>query len=285
MLPDPNERLTPSQAHGRSRGLKAVPVIVVSVALALFGGLVGYTYSTSRSGGESGPVPLIKADPRPMKVKPEDPGGMDVPHQDKEIYNRLLRDGENPPPRVERLLPPPEAPLPRPVGARNEPEIPPPPPVEPPPDAVEVTQAQPAAPAARESSAPPAPTSLQTQASPTPAKSQSVPASAQSQTAAVSAPRAAAPAQEAAAPPVRRGYRVQLAALRSADEARQAWSRLQRMHPDLLGKLSSDVVRADLGAKGTFYRLQAGPLSDEAAARDLCRRLSEKKVGCLVVRP
>jgi hypothetical protein len=54
---------------------------------------------------------------------------------------------------------------------------------------------------------------------------------------------------------------------------------------ELLGPLSLNVVRADLGDRGTFYRIQAGPLADERAAKDLCHKLAEKKVGCLVVRP
>ena len=54
---------------------------------------------------------------------------------------------------------------------------------------------------------------------------------------------------------------------------------------DLFGGLRSSVVRVDLGRKGVFYRLQAGPLADEAAARALCSRAKQRKLGCIVVRP
>ena len=45
------------------------------------------------------------------------------------------------------------------------------------------------------------------------------------------------------------------------------------------------MTKADLGAKGVFYRLRAGPLADEKAARQLCRELTKRQVGCLIIKP
>ncbi len=89
----------------------------------------------------------------------------------------------------------------------------------------------------------------------------------------------------ATAPPVAAGYVVQLLAARSRDAAQGAWKRLRDRHRELLGPLSPSVVRADLGGKGVFYRLRAGPLGTEAAARALCAQLTARKVNCLVIRP
>ncbi len=75
---------------------------------------------------------------------------------------------------------------------------------------------------------------------------------------------------------------VQLAAYRSEARARSAWTELRRTHPQLLEKLGSRVVRADLGERGVYYRLQAGPFSDRSAASALCERLRERSQGCLV---
>jgi hypothetical protein len=78
---------------------------------------------------------------------------------------------------------------------------------------------------------------------------------------------------------------LQLAAVRQPEQAEKEWQRLQRTHAGLLGDLQISVVKADLGPqKGIFYRLRAGPLPDEATARQRCAGLSEQKVGCLVVR-
>ena len=81
------------------------------------------------------------------------------------------------------------------------------------------------------------------------------------------------------------GYSVQLAAVRDESAARGEWRRLRERHAELLGNLSLNVVRADLGPKGIFYRLRAGPLADKATARALCQVLAKKKVGCLVIPP
>ena len=80
-------------------------------------------------------------------------------------------------------------------------------------------------------------------------------------------------------------FRIQIASLRSEDAAKKAWGRLTKSHADLFGKLKPNIVRIDLAKKGTFYRLQAGPLTDAKAARTLCTRAKKRKIGCLVVRP
>jgi hypothetical protein len=76
---------------------------------------------------------------------------------------------------------------------------------------------------------------------------------------------------------------VQLAALRSETEARADWERLLAAHPVLLRGLDPVIVRADLGARGIFYRLRAGSLSDRAAAQRLCGALRSRGRDCLVV--
>jgi len=80
-------------------------------------------------------------------------------------------------------------------------------------------------------------------------------------------------------------YRIQIASLRSEEAAKKAWDRLAKGNKDLLGKLEPDIVRIDLAGKGTFYRLQAGPVDDASAANSLCSSLKQRKIGCLVVRP
>ncbi|MES2252414.1 MAG: SPOR domain-containing protein [Pseudomonadota bacterium] len=52
--------------------------------------------------------PLIQAEADPYRMRPENPGGTDFPHQDKLIYGRLAPSTDQP---VERLLPPPEQPI------------------------------------------------------------------------------------------------------------------------------------------------------------------------------
>jgi len=88
------------------------PSIAVVAAAAAFGGVIWYAYKSGHDATVSGPPPLIKADTGPVKVKPDQPGGQEVPFQDSTVYDRLGQNGQKP--QVEKLLPPPEPPVPRP---------------------------------------------------------------------------------------------------------------------------------------------------------------------------
>jgi cell division septation protein DedD len=89
---------------------------VALLAVAIFLGVVWYAYSWGTRTTDGGSVPVVEAPEGAEKVKPEDPGGMDVPHQDKLVMNeRAEGEGE----KVERLLPPPEEPQP-PEGRKTE---------------------------------------------------------------------------------------------------------------------------------------------------------------------
>jgi len=89
-----------------------------------------------------------------------------------------------------------------------------------------------------------------------------------------------------ARPDPRGRYRIQLAAVRTAERAEKEWVLLKARYPDLLRTMTLFVVRADLGPpKGVFYRLRAGPIPTEADAKALCQLLAQRKVSCLVVRP
>ncbi len=91
------------------------------------------------------------------------------------------------------------------------------------------------------------------------------------------------PTPAPAAPAVAGDYLVQLASVKSAEGAQAEWKRLTAAHPDLLVALNSTVVPADLGDKGTFYRLRAGPLSKDRAS-SICDSLSQTDENCMVVR-
>jgi len=76
---------------------------------------------------------------------------------------------------------------------------------------------------------------------------------------------------------------IQIASVKSEAQARRAWTRLQRQHPDLLGGLDLVLQSVDLGTRGTFHRIRAGPLPNKATAEDLCWQLRAVKIDCLVV--
>jgi hypothetical protein len=81
-----------------------------AVGILLVGGAAGWMLSQRDANVAQDGPPVIKADDRPIKVHPEQPGGLEVPNRDRLIYRRL--QGEADKPMVERLLPGPEQPLP-----------------------------------------------------------------------------------------------------------------------------------------------------------------------------
>ncbi|HEY1796797.1 MAG TPA: SPOR domain-containing protein [Stellaceae bacterium] len=184
-------------------------------------------------------VPLIRADPNPIKVKPDQPGGLVVPDRNMMIYNE--RPGGPP---VEKLLPASEQPAARPVA--------------PPPAAPQQQRYAMASPAAPMSGVKPF--------TPEPV-----------------APRAASPPAGLGA--AKGGHvRVVVASLKTPDEARAEWARLKKESPDILGKMTADAVRADLGDKGVWYRIEAGSFAQAAAAERVCRELKARHLGCSVAK-
>jgi|APTNR8051073442_1049403.scaffolds.fasta_scaffold02322_4 cell division septation protein DedD len=328
-IPSDGERYRSVRSSAPFLGPGARWLYVIAGALLAGLGLatMGYMVVTMVTGGSSsnigdGPVPYVSADDQPFKVRPDDPGGMDIPNRGKHIYG-VLR-GEDVP-NVERLLTQPEQPMPPPM-----------------PPASTADGSDPAEPAAVGDTASgalamgdpdasragtgssvaafdeQAPTGPDTPANesrpslsgvimPQPRPSLASPAepavidraiaqsAAPSRTA--SAPSSHAPAASptvtaSAATTGSRGaassgqaYRVQLIALRTQEQAEREWQRLVSTNRDLLGTLRPEVAQANLGSKGTVYRLRAGPVAGEAAARQLCKSLAQRKVGCLVIAP
>jgi hypothetical protein len=83
-----------------------------------------------------------------------------------------------------------------------------------------------------------------------------------------------------------RKFFVQLGSVKSKSRAEQEWKRLSGKYPQQLGKQPYRVVEADLGSRGIFYRVQAGPY-EQLTARSICQDLKQagKTGGCLVVAP
>lgn len=79
-------------------------------------------------------------------------------------------------------------------------------------------------------------------------------------------------------------YRVQLGSFENAESAQRRWKELRSRHADLVGGLSLVLERVELKAKGTMFRLQAGPLRSPDEAQKLCASLVKRKVGCFPVK-
>lgn len=245
---------------------RRIAIAVALVTLVASAGGIWYAYSLTAV--PSGPPIVIMADPSPVKIVPENPGGMVVEHQDKKIFEQLT--GRDEKAGTERLLPPPERPNPEPVArAESPPPQPSPAPTQPP-------------------AAPPPPQETAATAAPLPTPSLP-PQGQKPETAAPPAPVPPMPPQAAPSPPLQAATptvgsaRIQLGAFRSEAEAAAAWSKIKAKHADV-GKLTQFLERADLGERGVFYRLQAGPFADRAQAQALCDKLKGQGQACVLPR-
>src|SRR6516164_1139009 len=93
------------------------------------------------------------------------------------------------------------------------------------------------------------------------------------------------PASEtASAAPATSGgsYAVQVSSHRSEQEAQSSFRALQAKYPNLLGGRQPIIRRADLGAKGIYYRTMVGPFDSADQATGLCTNLKAAGGSCLV---
>lgn len=263
---------------------RLLPAALAVVTLASFVGVVWYAYSTGMREGSEFAAPTLRPD-GPSKVAPKNPGGQQIADQDKLVYGKIDKSTEAR--KVERLLPPPENPLPATAVAPA------------PPPALDVPKSPPT------SALPPPPsitgprkTSSDVSPQPTPSAkdlAEISPSAGGAVEAKKVVPPKSKPKQVAKktppktvvkpAPKPATGYRIQIGSLRSEAAAKAAWQKHVKQNKTVLSKLSLHVAKADLGKKGVYYRVQAGSLKNKAAAQRICDELKQKKVGCFVVAP
>jgi hypothetical protein len=90
-----------------------------------------------------------------------------------------------------------------------------------------------------------------------------------------------APKPAAAKPAAGGGYVLQIGAYKSQADADTAWKTYKAKHAALLSGYNSDIQQADLGEKGTWYRLRVGGLGDKEVATALCDRLKADGGVCI----
>jgi cell division protein FtsN len=78
-------------------------------------------------------------------------------------------------------------------------------------------------------------------------------------------------------------YALQIGAYKSQSDADAAWKAYEAKHP-IVGGYSEDVQKADLGAKGTWYRLRISSFSDKTAATALCGKLKADGGNCFLAK-
>ncbi|GBQ84992.1 hypothetical protein AA13595_1552 [Gluconacetobacter johannae DSM 13595] len=201
-------------------------------------------------GHQQSGIPVLGPPPGPLRVRPVDPGGMQVLGADAPTGE----DGA-----VARLAPGPEQPRP---------------------DALAQQYGAPpsAAPAAAPGPAPaaqpvPPPATAASPATP------SIPAGPATAPAPAAQPAAPAPTPPVAATPAEGKYGVQLAALDSQEAAQKEWARLVHQYPDLFASRTPIVERTERGG-AVFYRLRTRGFASIAQATSFCEHVRLNGLAC-----
>jgi len=262
------ETRRPASGTARNDGWKKGAATVI-FGVAIIGGSIGlgawWFYGHGQFVTQEGDLPVLVPEDGPVKVRPDSPGGMEVPHRDTTIYQELDESGGDVAVVIDAIPDMPKAPDASELG--------------PPPDARKLVGNEIAIDTGKDITAPEveAPSSEGLQDKDT---VETPPKLAEN-----SATAATAPQQAASESSTDGEFRIQLASLRDDAQASVAWKKISSENKDLVGKLKMFVQRVDLGDKGVFYRLQAGPLDGRAAADKICSELKQRNVGCLSVRP
>ena len=219
------------------------------IALA---GVVGWFVLAPQYAQTEKEIPIIRRPQTAIKIKPENPGGMDIPNQDKNVYSIVeKKDVDNT--VVENLLPKPETPkLPDIVpevsdvdtNADNLDQI-----------VDEVSETKTAETASKTDSLE---KNVKTSNNNVPDKPADLLADSKNNKETVNG-----------------GWQIQLIASKNKAAVEKTWTDLSGKFADLR-KLSHEIQASDLGTQGMFYRLRAGSFASKTEATQACAALKAK---------
>jgi len=225
--------------------------LVVAVAIAGFAMFSTALWLLYRSQSQP-PEPIVVAAPEgPVRVAPEDPGGLQVEHRDMAVYGQLAGEGEQGAQPV-RLRPDPEAPSEGPSAPRI---------------ALAGLEPQPVVGAGAAAM----PAAYVAQARQGDEGTGGAASDPQPETAATGAPGAD-------------GWAVQIAAYRQERHARAFMAQSRSDHRDIFGDMDGWVVKARKNM-ANYYRVRFGPLPDRDAALATCGAIRDAGLNCLVIAP
>ncbi|TAF12465.1 MAG: SPOR domain-containing protein, partial [Alphaproteobacteria bacterium] len=247
------------------------------------------------------------------KEQPFDKGGMDIEHQDMESYQMMREtpDVQQEATEVERIVPAPIAPerapiAPAPVAEHTTPIVPTPAPaITAMPPATKVTEqtvasqvqplmlptpqptppqpafVTPSAPAIIADSTPAIAPQKREVIAPLPTLNDAVQQAQLEAQKTVNVAPTIPQAPQPTAAPTGTPY-IQLAAVRSPEEAKNFWNNLVSKHGDVLSRYQFYTESVEVPEKGVFYRVRMRGFSDRNAASSVCATLKQRALNCLV---
>ena len=258
------------------RRKKPAILIGISIGIVLAAGIGWLTFGRYVSvyyGADSGNLPVIRAASLVDGMKPETPGGMEVPNRDKLVYERLRQSNTELP--VERLLPSAEKPK-KPLEKEEKTVLP-----EKQEDQIAALTAEIIQEEQKQSSA------LIYEDDGTPVEvmfKETARTDEQVKTEKQDTPRAETSGKTEEKPAEQKVfYSIQLVSTRSESAAESEWKRLSKKFNEILAN-QTHFVSKTVVSSGTFYRLRAGQFEKREDAAALCDQLKNKKQECFVVK-
>lgn len=279
-------------------------VFIGAVSGMALAGVVGWFALSPRYAAENvGEIPVIRRTQTAVKVLPSDPGGMEILNQDKTVYDII--DNQESAPAVESILPPPEQPklpvirpepAPQPASDTAQPAV-----IEP--ERVvgtanvaavkETTVGKSGSVAAvvneePEIKLPTIKEAAERQNAQAAKNAAPVPAVSASTAAVLDNISKGATREEPEEKPApasttadKGSWQIQLMSSPNKKAVEAAWNNMVKKHPALKGQ-PHEVETADLGGKGTYYRLKAGAFADRGGADNLCNAVKKQGGSCIV---
>lgn len=277
-------------------------VFIGAVSGVVLAGIVGwFILSPQYTHDENVELPIIRRPQTAIKVQPTEPGGMEILNQDKSVYD-ILDKSQNNKKVVENLLPPPEEPK-LPVISPSEKSSPNS--IDDVLDKVEATQESAVTDEAEKiiniATAPKA-TSAQEKQPETQVKTlsqvvqetakkeikipekESIKVSEDDVKSVYSAKIKDGEVVPAAPLPnkiVSGVWQVQLMSSNNKSAVEKSWKTLRSKY-NVLANQPYEIETADLGAKGTYYRLKAGAFQTRDGANELCKDIKVMGGTCIV---
>ena len=252
-------------------------IVLALLVLAMFGGVVWLAYTQGVARGRT-ETPVVTAANGPARIAPANPGGADQPYKGFKIYEQPAPPDDDVPAGSSNAAQTPAAapakPAAAPVAVPEPQKISPPPPTKP---AITASAAAPVAtPAPKPAAAPPAkpPAQVVVKQGPPP---DTAPATAPPRPLVAAKPETAPKAVAASGSAV-----LQIGAYKSQADADAAWKIYRDKHAALLAGYGPDIQQADLGDKGTWYRLRIAGLASKDLASALCDRLKADGGNCFL---
>lgn len=250
--------------------------VLTGAALFAFTAIIWYAYPRGQEKFSGLDIPTISADKSVYKFKPENPGGMEVPHQDSTVFDPIDNRSADAA-RVEKLGAPPEEPVDKDAAISTAP-------IDKKMEKLNL-ESQLTTPVSEDTEKVIAPV-VEEEA---PAAPQEKPAAPLKETKVAEKPKAAKSEAKPAAKPAEKpaavaagGNFIQLGSYKDIAAAKADWAVLQRKFPQTLGKMKMRTQRVEIAGKGTFNRLQAGA-SSPARAAEVCKLLKGSGTSCIVV--